>query len=40
MDYKGERDMQVFFMEHLKSLTIAPGKKVGRTYQQWNPADI
>jgi hypothetical protein len=40
MDYEGERDMQVFFMEHLKSLTIAPGKKVGRTYQQWNPADI
>ena len=40
MDYKGERDMQVFFMEHLKTLTTAPGVKVGRTYQQWNPADI
>ena len=40
MDYKDERDMQVFFMEHLQSLTTAPGVKVGRTYQQWNPADI
>ena len=40
MDYKDERDMQVFFMEHLQSLTTAPGVTVGRTYQQWNPADI
>jgi len=40
MDYKDERDMQVFFMEHLKTLSSAPGVKVGRTYQQWNPADI
>ena len=40
MDYKDERDMQVFFMEHLQTLSSAPGVKVGRTYQQWNPADI
>ena len=40
MDYNDERDMQVFFMDHLQSLTTAPGVKVGRTYQQWNPADI
>jgi len=39
-DYKGERDMQVFFEEHLKTLTSAPGVKVGRNYTQWNPADI
>ena len=40
MDYKDERDMQVFFMEHLQTLSTAPGVRVGRTYQQWNPADI
>ena len=40
MDYNDERDMQVFFMDHLQSLTTAPNVKVGRTYQQWNPADI
>ena len=39
-DYKNEDDMQVFFAKHLKTLTIAPNKKVGRSYQQWNPADI
>ncbi len=39
-DYKDERDMQVFFGEHLKTLTTAPGVKVGRNYEQWNPADI
>ena len=39
-DYKGERDMQVFFEEHLKTLTSSPGIKVGRNYTQWNPADI
>ena len=39
-DYKGERDMQVFFEQHLKTLTSAPGIKVGRSYTQWNPADI
>ena len=39
-DYKSEKDMQVFFVEHLKTLTKAPGIKVGRTYEQWNPADI
>jgi hypothetical protein len=40
MDYKNERDMQVFFVEHLQTLTTSPGVTVGRTYQQWNPADI
>ena len=40
MDYNDERDMQVFFMEHLQSLSTAPGVTVGRTYQQWNPADL
>ena len=40
MDYKGEKDMQVFFVEHLKTLTTSPGVRVGRTYEQWNPADI
>ena len=39
-DYKSERDMQVFFEEHLKTLTSSPGVKVGRNYTQWNPADI
>ena len=39
-DYKGEQDMQVFFVKHLKTLEQAPGKKVGRNYEQWNPADI
>ena len=39
-DYRGERDMQVFFEEHLKTLTKAPNIKVGRNYTQWNPADI
>ena len=39
-DYKDERDMQVFFIEHLKTLEEAPGVKVGRNYEQWNPADI
>tara|TARA_B100001113_G_scaffold239747_1_gene197145 strand:+ start:48 stop:1619 length:1572 start_codon:yes stop_codon:yes gene_type:complete len=39
-DYKGERDMQVFFGEHLKTLEQSPGIKVGRNYEQWNPADI
>ena len=38
--YKGQRDMQVFFSEHLQSLTTSPGVKVGRTYEQWNPADL
>ena len=38
-DYKGQRDMQVFFKEHLKSLEKAPGVKAGN-YTQWNPADI
>ena len=38
-DYK-QRDMQVFFSEHLQTLTTAPGVTVGRTYQQWNPADL
>jgi hypothetical protein len=38
--YKGKRDMQVFFSEHLQSLTTAPNVKVGRTYEQWNPADL
>lgn len=38
-DY-GERDMQVFFNEHLKNLTLAPGVSAGRNYTQWNPADI
>ena len=39
-DYKSERDMQVFFGEHLKTLEQSPGVKVGRNYEQWNPADI
>ena len=39
-DYKSEKDMQVFFVKHLKTLTTAPGVKVGRNYEQWNPADI
>ena len=39
-DYKDERDMQVFFGEHLKTLEQAPNVKVGRNYEQWNPADI
>ena len=39
-DYKDERDMQVFFSEHLKTLEQAPNVKVGRNYEQWNPADI
>ena len=39
-DYKDERDMQVFFIEHLKTLEESPGVKVGRNYEQWNPADI
>ena len=38
--YKGKKDMQVFFSDHLKTLTKAPGVKVGRTYEQWNPADL
>jgi len=38
--YKGQRDMQVFFSDHLKTLTTSPGVKVGRTYEQWNPADL
>ena len=38
--YKEQRDMQVFFSEHLQSLTTAPNVKVGRTYEQWNPADL
>ena len=38
--YKDQRDMQVFFSDHLKSLTTAPNVKVGRTYEQWNPADL
>jgi len=38
--YKNQRDMQVFFSDHLKSLTTAPNVKVGRTYEQWNPADL
>jgi hypothetical protein len=36
----GQRDMQVFFKEHLKTLESAPGVKIGRNYTQWNPADI
>ena len=39
-DYKNERDMQVFFEEHLKTLEQSPGVRVGRSYTQWNPADI
>ena len=39
-DYKDERDMQVFFTKHLETLTTAPGVKVGRNYEQWNPADL
>ena len=39
-DYKNERDMQVFFVEHLKTLEEAPGVKVKRNYEQWNPADM
>ena len=38
--YKDQRDMQVFFSEHLQSLTTSPNVKVGRTYEQWNPADL
>jgi len=38
-DYRGQRDMQVFFKEHLKSLEKAPNVKAGN-YTQWNPADI
>jgi len=38
--YKGKKDMQVFFSDHLKTLTKAPNVKVGRTYEQWNPADL
>ena len=38
--YKGKKDMQVFFSDHLKTLTTSPGVKVGRTYEQWNPADL
>lgn len=38
--YKNQRDMQVFFGEHLQSLSTAPGVKVGRKYEQWNPADL
>ena len=37
--YKGQRDPQVFFKEHLKTLEKAPGIKAG-TYEQWNPADL
>ena len=39
-DYENQRDMQVFFSKHLETLSTAPGVKVGRTYQQWNPADL
>tara|TARA_B100001094_G_C18134583_1_gene774280 strand:- start:86 stop:1705 length:1620 start_codon:yes stop_codon:yes gene_type:complete len=35
----GQRDMQVFFKEHLKTLESAPGV-TRRNYTQWNPADI
>ena len=38
--YKNQRDMQVFFSEHLQTLSVAPGVTVGRTYEQWNPADL
>ncbi len=38
-DYRGQRDMQVFFKEHLKSLEKAPGVAAGN-YTQWNPSDI
>ena len=39
-DYNNQRDMQVFFSKHLETLSTAPNVKVGRTYTQWNPADI
>ena len=40
-DYKGQRDMQVFFAEHLKTLQGDPGiEDKARNYTQWNPADI
>ena len=38
--YQGQRDMQTFFNEHLKNLTLAPNVTAGRNYEQWNPADI
>ena len=38
--YQGQRDMQSFFNEHLKNLTLAPGVTAGRNYEQWNPADL
>ena len=37
--YKGQRDPQSFFGEHLKTLEKAPGVKAG-SYEQWNPADL
>ena len=40
-DYRNQRDMQVFFTEHLKSLQGDPGiEDKARNYTQWNPADI
>ena len=38
-DFKGQRDVQVFFKEHLKKLEKAPGVSAG-TYEQWNPSDL
>ena len=38
-DYNNQRDPQVFFKEHLKTLEKAPGVTAG-TYEQWNPADL
>ena len=37
--YKGQKDMQVFFSDHLKTLERSPGIKAG-TYEQWNPSDL
>ena len=39
-DYKNEKDMQVFFNNHLETLEQAPGVQNTRNYEQWNPADI
>ena len=39
--YKNQKDMQVFFSKHLKSLQGDPGiEDKSRNYEQWNPADI
>jgi len=39
--YKNQKDMQVFFSKHLKSLQGDPNiEDKARNYEQWNPADI